>query len=101
MIYEGKTANRLTLTPGAMDTIEYRNFRGFCVDIINYGAGNVYINWKGAATVGGSESILIQPMVSYEVRTSLSSASDSAVDVIELNIVSDDAATVQVVRTVR
>ena len=75
-----------------MDTIVYPSGT-LNVDIINYGSGDVYVNWTGTAGVDGEDSLLLKEGVGYEIREG------RFVENFSLNIISDSAAVVQVVRT--
>ena len=91
-MHTGRTCNRITLTPNVMETILYSSGTTN-VDIINYGSGDVYINWKGAASIGGEDSLLLKEGVGYEIREG------AYMNNFSLNIISDSAAVVQVVKS--
>ena len=94
MIIQGKTVNVITLNANEMATIKYDRGYFFIVDIVNYGQGIVYVNWQGTATIGDTNALMLIPMQAYQIRINNNSSN------IELNIISSEPSTVQVVRTV-
>ena len=100
MAHTGATCNRITLTPNVMETISYsastfsrHMYLSANIDIVNYGGGDIYVNWKGAASIGGEDSLLLKEGVGYEIREG------TYLDNFSLNIISDSAAVVQVVKS--
>jgi len=75
-----------------MDTIQYQSGT-FNVDIINYGSGDVYVNWKGDVVVEDATSLLLKEGVGYEIREGMTTKE------VSLNIISSSAAVVQVVKS--
>ncbi|MGL5512059.1 MAG: hypothetical protein ACRDBM_02315, partial [Sporomusa sp.] len=98
LTHTGKTCNRITLTPNTMDSIQYlfdvrHPPETISLDVANYGGGDVYINWRGDASIDGEDSLLLKEGVAYEVRERNNMHSFT------LNIISDSAAVVQVVKS--
>ena len=60
---------RLTLSANTETVIQYDRPHQLA-DIVNNGPGEIYLNWRKAASVGDLSSLKLIPSQTYELRTS-------------------------------